>query len=271
MRFYIDFEATQPENEIIAIGAAAENGATFYSLVKPQLSSISNFVSQLTHISAEDLEKAPTIDEVLISFDLWMMDQESNIMKCDFISYGDDSKFIKSTLPAITTEHAFTVAAVLMAKIKDCYDATRRFFHGTIKLVHAFNFVQSTEIEQKHNPLEDALMLQKVYEYTQTHDPLPAHPLNDNFKAAMEAAAQVKMPSGTFWCKASGKNAQIHNFNTCEEAIEWLIANKMHVPDPATIHRDRVMKNIMKAVRTKKQYCEYKWGRVKEEKQNAEN
>ena len=26
MKFYIDFEATQPENEIIAIGACAENG-----------------------------------------------------------------------------------------------------------------------------------------------------------------------------------------------------------------------------------------------------
>ena len=50
MKFYIDFEATQPENEIIAIGAVAENGATFHSLVKPQLSSISKWVSDLTHI-----------------------------------------------------------------------------------------------------------------------------------------------------------------------------------------------------------------------------
>lgn len=271
MRFYIDFEATQPEQEIIAIGAVAENGATFYSLVKPQLSSISNFVSQLTHISAEDLEKAFDINEVLRSFDWWMTQQEPDIMKCRFIAYGDDNKFIQSTLPAITEQHAFTVAAILMAKIENCYEDTRKFFHGTIKLIHAFNYVQSTEIEQKHNPLEDALMLQKVYEYTQTHDPLPAHPLNDNFNAAIDAAAQVKMPSGTFWCKAKGKNAQIHNFNTCEEAIEWLIVNKMHAPDPKIVHRDRVMKNIMKAIRTKEPYCEYKWGRVKEEKQDVEN
>ena len=165
MRFYIDFEATQPENEIIAIGACAENGATFHSLVKPQLSSISKWVSDLTHISAEDLEKAPTIDETLIAFDSWMMSQESNIMNCQFIAYGNDDKFIKSTLPAIKDQHAFTVAAVLMAKIEDCYDATRKFFHGTIKLVHAFNYVQSVETEQKHNPLEDAMMLQKVYEF----------------------------------------------------------------------------------------------------------
>jgi DNA polymerase III epsilon subunit-like protein len=264
MKFYIDFEATQPANEIIAIGAVAENGSTFHSLVKPQLSSISQYVSQLTHISAEDLEKAPDINEVLRSFDWWMTQQEPDIMKCRFIAYGDDNKFIQYTLPAVTEQHAFTVAAILMAKIEDCSKETRKFFHGSIKLVHAFNFVQSMEVEQKHNPLEDAMMLQKVYEYTQTHDPLPAHPLNPGFNNAVE---NTKMPSGTFWCKTSGKNAKIHNFNSCEEAIEWLIKEVMRAKEPELIHRDRVMKNIMVAIRKKSKYCNYLWGRVKEEEE----
>ena len=261
MKFYIDFEATQPENEIIAIGACAENGATFHSLVKPQLSSISKWVSDLTHISAEDLEKAPTIDETLIAFDSWMMSQEINIMNCQFIAYGNDDKFIKSTLPAIKDERAFTVAAILMAKIEDCYDATRKFFHGTIKLVHAFNYVQSVETEQKHNPLEDAMMLQKVYEYTQTHEPLPAHPLNKNFSEIVD----YKSPSGTFYCCGIGKKAKERSFASCEDAIDWLIKDVMRAKEPETIHRDRIMKNIMKAVRTKKAYCSLKWRRVKEE------
>lgn len=98
MRFYINFEATQPENEIISIGAVAENGATFHTLVKPQLSSISPYVSQLTHISAEDLKTAPIIDKAFIDFDLWVMHQEKNVMNCRFISYGDDDKFVKCTL-----------------------------------------------------------------------------------------------------------------------------------------------------------------------------
>ena len=261
MKFYIDFEATQPENEIIAIGAVAENGATFHTLVKPQLSSISKWVSDLTHISPEDLEKAPNIDKALIDFDLWMMSQESDIMKCRFISYGDDDKFVKSTLPAITNEHAFTVAAILMAKIEDCSAETKRFFHGTIKLVHAFNYVQAAETEQKHNPLEDAMMLQKVYEYTQTHEPLPAHPLNKNFSEIVE----YKSPSGTFYCRGTGKNAKERSFASCEDAIDWLIKDVMRAKEPEAIHRDRIMKNIMKAVRTKKAYCSLKWRRVKEE------
>lgn len=263
MLFFLDFEATQPENEIIAIGAVAENGATFYSLVKPQLSSISPYISQMTHISAEDLELAPDINKALIKFDAWIMAQESNIMNCRFISYGDDNKFVKSTLPAISNKHAFTVAAILIAKIEDCSAETKRFFHGTIKLIHAFNYVQATEMEQKHNPLEDAIMLQKVYEHMQTHDPLPCHPLNNNFDAIMSNSS-MKMPSGTFWCKYT-KNGQIHNFKTCDDAIDWLITHIMKAKKPELIHRDRIMKNIMKAIRKGTSYCNYKWGRVKSE------
>ena len=269
MNFYIDFEATQPANEIIAIGAVAENDSTFHSLVKPQLSSISQYVSQLTHISAKDLEKAPDINEVLRSFDLWMTQQEPDIMNWRFITYGDDAQFIKSTLPAITDGHAFTIAAILMAKIENCYEDTRKFFHGTIKLVHAFNYVQSAETEQKHNPLEDAMMLQKVYEYTQTHEPLPCHPLNKEFDAALSNQS-VKMPSGTFWCKTSGKNAKIHQFSSCDDAINWLITDVMRAKEPELVHRDRVMTNIMKAIRKKSKYCNYNWGRVKEEEVASE-
>jgi DNA polymerase III epsilon subunit-like protein len=271
MRFFIDFEATQPGNEIIAIGAVAENGATFHTLVKPQLSSISTYVSQLTHISPEDLEWAPDINKALIEFDAWMTAQESNIMNCRFIAYGNDDRFIKSTLPAITNSHAFTVAAILMAKLEDCYDETRKFFHGTIKLVHAFNYVQSVTTEQKHNPLEDAMMLQKVYEYTQTHEPLPVHPFNPAFEATVSSQS-AKMPSGTFFCRTSAKKtAQVYNFATCDDAIDWLITEVMKAKEPERIHRDRIMAHIMKAIRTKSRYCNFLWDRVKDEEKEENN
>ena len=183
-------------------------------------------------------------------------------MECRFISYGGDSGFIKATLPVITEQHAFTIAAILIAKMEDCYDNIRKFFHGGIKLVHAFNYVQSMEVEQQHDPLEDAIMLQKVFEYTQTHDPLPCHPLNKNFDVAMDNAT-TKMPSGIFWCTAKGNKRK--DFNSCDEAIDWLINEVMKQPDPAVVHRNRVMTNIMKSVRTGRKYCDYRWFRKKEE------
>ena len=74
------------------------------------------------------------------------------------------------------------------------------------------------------------------------------------------------MPSGTFWCKTSmKKSARVYNFNTCDEAIEWLITDIMKHKEPETVHRERVMANIMKAMRKKEKYCNLYWGRVKEE------
>ncbi len=270
MNFYIDIEATQPENEIIAIGVVAGNGSKFYSLVKPQFSSISQHISELTQITQEDLETAKTINEVLISLDWWIENQEKDIMKCNFISYGEDDKFFKATLPVITDDQAFTLAAIIMAKLENHYETTRKFFHGPIKLIHAFNYVQSAKVEQKHNPLDDAIMLQVVYEYMQSNEPLPCHPLNNRYN---EPTTPVKMPSGTFWCKHAngGKNGKIRNFATCDEAIDWLIGNVIQSKEPEKIHRERIMANIMKAIRKNGKYCNYCWGRVKEEGEKEEN
>ena len=261
MNFYLDFEATQPENEIIAIGAVAENGATFHRLVKPQFSSISKYISDMTHISVEDLEQAKTIDDAFFALNNWITEQEPNLMKCEFITYGDDAQFIKATLPAIKTDTAFLTAAYLLVKIKDCTKDTFKFFHGSISLIHAFNYVQSVETKQNHNPLEDALMLQKVHEYTLNNAPLTCHPLNSKFKDIVQE--EVKMPSGTFFCKSSGKNATEHKFNSCDEAIDWYINTYIAKDQRASVHRENIMKHIMKSIRTKKKYAGYNWRRIK--------
>lgn len=260
MIFYLDFEATAPEQEIIAIGAVAENGSTFCSLVKPQLSSISQFVSQLTHISQENLEKAPVIDAALREFDRWVMDQEPNIMNCRFISYGDDKKFLKATLPAIKSISAFYAASALIVKMEDCTSETKKFFHGNIRLIDAFNYVQSLNDKQNHNPLEDALMLQTVHNYIQNNEPLNCYPLANVEKTIEE----VKMPSGTFWCQHKDGGKNIRYFENFDEAFKWLVINIMH-NDIEKVHKERVMTNIMKAIRKESLYCNYKWGRIKEE------
>ena len=262
MNFYIDFEATQPQCEIIAIGAVAENGKSFYSLVKPQLSSLNAYVSKLTHITSEDLENAKSIDEVLVAFDIWMMEQEPDFMKCNFISYGDDKQFIKATLPAIKNCHSFVVAACLLARIEDKAKEIYKFFRGSISLIKAFNYIESLENKQNHNPLEDALMLQKVYNYTQNNEPLTCHPSCKN----NEEQKEIKMPSGTFWCKTSAKKkAKCYNFASCDDAIDWLIEEVIRPQNPDEIHRDRVMSRIMISIRKKTKYCNFLWGRVKEE------
>lgn len=260
MNFYIDFEATQPENEIIAVGAVAENGATFYSLVKPRISCMSNWISQMTHISQEELNQAKNIDEVFVEFDLWVTVQEPNIMKCNFIAYGNDETFIKATLPAIKDDHAFVTAAYLLAKIEDGSKKITKFFNGSISLINAFNYIQSLNNKQQHNPLEDANMLKTVYENIDNLEPLKRHPFGHDFP-------ENKMPSGKFYCITGKKKRE---FATCDDAIDWLLNTYYPVERRAEVHRDRVAVRIMKAIKQNTKYMNYKWERVKEEKVTAE-
>ena len=263
MNIYLDFEATQPENEIIAIGAVAENGATFHSLVKPQLSSISKWVSDLTHISPEDLEKAFTIDRVLADFDEWVRIQESDFMKCEFISYGDDAQFIKHTIPAITEEHPFLVASSLYFRIKDGTKETFKFFKGSISLLKAFNYIQEQEHKQNHNPLEDAIMLKKVYDYMNHHEPLPQHP----YRSAKVESQNNKGLYSTYRivCRRNKKHKEYYNFETFNEAVDWLM-NRLPENERNKTKRETIEKNLKKAIdKIGSKYFDYTWSKVKKE------
>lgn len=260
MKFYIDFEATQA-NEIISIGCVTETGATFQSLVKPQFSSISPYISQLTHITNEMLENENALDFVFDQMYDWVTSLCPSVLDWEFLAYGTDEDFVKASLPNIHTEHSMILAAMMIAKMQNGAKEAKQFFHGTISLIHAFNHVENVKREQRHDPLEDALMFQKVYEYMQENEPLEEHPLH----RAINVPVEYKSPSGKFYCKPSGKNAKEREFETCEEAITWLIATVMHPNEPEKVHRERIMANIMKAVRGKSMYCGYKWRRVKED------
>lgn len=260
MKFYIDFEATQA-SEIISIGCVAETGATFQSLVKPHFSSISPYISQLTHITNEMLENENDLDFVFNRMYDWITSLCPSILDWEFLAYGSDEDFVKASLPNIYTEHSMILAAMMIAKMRNGAKEAKSFFHGTISLIHAFNHVENAKREQRHDPLEDAIMFQKVYEYMQENEPLEEHPLH----RAINVPVDYKSPSGKFYCKAGGKNAKEREFETCEEAITWLINTVMRPKEPEKVHRERIMTNIMKAVRGKSMYCGYKWRRVKED------
>ena len=69
MKFYLDFEATRFSNRIISIGCVAENGATFYTLVKPgDKKKVDKFITELTGITNEMLATAPDSDAAYIQF-----------------------------------------------------------------------------------------------------------------------------------------------------------------------------------------------------------
>ena len=96
MKYFIDLEATQFSNEIISIGCVREDGETFYSLVNVSKNKMTNFITELTGITKEDVSTAPSSDEVFTKFYDWLIPDES---KVQFFCYGNaDLGFIRKNL-----------------------------------------------------------------------------------------------------------------------------------------------------------------------------
>ena len=165
MKYFIDLEATQFSNEIISIGCVREDGETFYSLVNVAKNKMTNFITELTGITKEDVSEAPSSDEVFTKFYDWIIPDES---KAQFFCYGNaDLGFIRKNLNKATTVKAQMALSVLALHLVDYSKCVERHF-GLIKAISLKKVLayyrQVEEVEQNHNALEDALFLKEIYD-----------------------------------------------------------------------------------------------------------
>ena len=261
MNFYVDFESTQPEQEIISVGVYSDDEKQFYNLVKPQFSEVSKYITDMTGITNEMLENGYTLDTVFIALYDWCYLHQPDITAWNFYSYGDgDIDFLKHSLCNIHSEKALIIASIMIATMKDYSKVVANYFNGNVSLIKAFNYLQHLENKQKHNALEDAKMLADVFIKTEDKEPLneyPFAPVDHN------ADGHYSYPHGRFFCKPTGKNAKERSFADVHVAIEWLVNNYIEKNMRDKVHRDRMATKIMKAIRTKDTYMGYKWRREK--------
>lgn len=171
MKYFIDLEATQFSNEIISIGCVREDGETFYSLVNVSKNKMTNFITELTGITKEDVSTAPSSDEVFTKFYDWLIPDES---KVQFFCYGNaDLGFIRKNLNKATTVKAQMALSVLALHLIDYSKCVERHF-GLIKSIGLKKVLayyrQVEEVEQNHNALEDALFLKEIYDRINEED-----------------------------------------------------------------------------------------------------
>ena len=256
MKIFIDFEATQPEQEIISIGAITEYGHTFYRLVKPQFSQVSKYITDMTHITTYDLENAIDLDTAFNELCEWCGNKEHEVIKWEFYSYGDgDVDFIKHSMCNIKSSKALIIASIMMATMTDYSKEVAEYFRGNVSLIKAFNYLKNLENKQQHNALEDAKMLADVFLKTAEKQPLEQNPF------AERVISNYTFPSGKFYCKGLGKNAKEREFYNIHEAMEWLIETNINKEARDSVRRDKMATKIMKAIRKKDSYMNYKWRR----------
>lgn len=269
MNYYIDFEATQFSNRIISVGCVNEKGDEFYSLVNPQRE-LTKFIKELTHITQEEVDAAPSADEVFEA--LWEFCSHDDEAPT-FICYGDsDGAFAKATLDKMaTTFKAKSMLSYIYANIIDYCPLTRVHFgiHSSVKLIRVANYYSGQENEQVHNALEDAKLLKYVYEQIQEHDEeFDAFPEYRAKKAAEkikneEAAVKAKAPKGETMYFRLKKGKVVETYTTLEDAIAWVLEHKFSEATRATAKAENVGKRIRAAAGQRKQYCSVTWAMSK--------
>ena len=170
MNFYLDFEATQFSERIISIGCVAENGMTFNSLVNPgKDAKITSFITKLTGITKEMVDSAESADDVFMNFANWVV----NTSLCakdphpKYYVYGDnDAEFLQRTINHMSNPMAISFAISIKALMTDySKTVTQHFGINQVGLNRVYQLLRDEEHIQKHDALEDAMMLKYVQEH----------------------------------------------------------------------------------------------------------
>ena len=263
MKYFIDFEAAQFSNEIIAIGCVREDGLEFQSYVKAN-KKITEFITQLTGITQEMVDNAPESDVVFKNFYDWLKG-DSNI---EFYCYGNsDLDFVKKNLKNTIDFEAQAALSMIGMGLKDFAPTVKKHF-GLIKniaLVKVLAYYRGVdEVYQCHDPLEDAWFLKELYDFVMDEGdqfvgecPFPDYKKIDNPPTASKKAATKTVIDRVERWK---DGVLINTYNGMEEAVQAaikLMPKKNRAL--ATEHKKRVENKIVKAHLKKAQYQGYDW------------
>lgn len=283
MNFYLDFEATQFSNQIISIGCVAENGKTFYTLVNPgKKEKLSIFIIELTGITEDMLKTAPNIDNAFYQLQTFVLNNNLFTGEPCYFCYGDnDAEFIKQSIKHMRNTNNIIFAQSILYALFDYSKSVKKFFNTNqaIALHKLFSFMQTEEIIQKHNALEDAQMLKDVanqlYKFC---DPTDIEEIRNipRQKKPTVSKKQCKAPEsflnlqGSTWkCDTGNVNdykikcytekGRVKYFKNMEIAVMWLTKYICGGSPKNKKRIDNRAKKIKNAIKTEKKYCGMFW------------
>lgn len=265
MKIFVDFEATQPGNEIIEIGAVTETGEEFHTYVRSLHSEITPFIEKLTGITQETVDNAPSPQSAFDQFRDWIYKIKlpgGALSDIEFIAYGDSDKLfltetIKNNLCKVWDNRTLGLVCYMAQTIIDYSKITKRFFNTKISLIKAFNYVKEMEKKQRHMALEDAEMLRTIFNSIDNKEPLETNPFVNTHPEGDIKDVDYIFPSGVFYAKID--KAPEKRFENVMEAVDFA----MKTNHMTNAYKDRVAKNIMMAIRKNKKYCNIRWRREK--------
>lgn len=234
MKYFLDFEGTQFNHRIISIGAVCENGHSFYSLVKPESHyKITELITNMTGITKEDIDNAPSATEVFENFYNWVSEQEKENWNPQWYAWGnEDLNFVRNTFrdAAENLTARLVLGDIAGGLIDYCnvfclrYNIKQR---GLLKVAQSFDKTK----EQNHNALSDAILLNFIYTCNEEKysiaeiKRMTAHLTEVEEKKPTPTWTKSDLPNGMI-VTISNKRKVVHSFDCAEAAARWLINEK---------------------------------------------
>lgn len=213
MKYYIDFEASENEKKIISVGVLREDGEEFYSLVYSD-DPITPRIEEITGISQEEVDQAPSSKEVFEKLFDWCMEKED---MPEFVNYGDgDLDFVYNNFLSATTLKEAAMLSFLYMNMYDCSQELKDFFYvnKTISLEKLGKYFDHSMGEQNHNALDDAKLLKMVYDKMKSGE--------RNFDAFLEYVDPHRYPDQVRKVLRLNGNTVLEEYNNLKEAVDWI-------------------------------------------------
>lgn len=260
MKYFVDFEATQFSNEIIEIGCIREDGETFKSYVKAD-KKLTNFITNLTGITQDMVDNAPTSDEVFAQFYNWLR----NDTEIEFYCYGNsDIDFVKRNLSKTVNFEAQAALSVIGMALNDYAITVKNHFGlikpiGLVKVLAHYRGVES--IDQGHDALEDAIFLKEVFEYISAEGEIEECPFPDYQKPKKVAVPIPVVTPGISHIARIRKNKVVEVYETMDACVNWVYQEVSKTNRDQVFHMrpENVAKRIRCANAQKKTYMTWKF------------
>lgn len=264
MNIYLDFEATQFAENVIAIGASCIYGS-FDCLVKtPKNDKITNFITELTGITKEMSKNALSTEEAFYDFYLWICEMgkcENHQTPIFFHTYGKTDKiFVKNAIKHIENPYLIEFVKNLSESLIDDSTEVCRFFHIKAIGVHkAIKYFFPNIANQDHDPLNDAILLQKLMEQISISAELTKCPFSiiTKEKKSTEVKKNKKLSIVLRSTCPATRKRKILSFDSAEEAIDWAIAKIQSTCPNASIQN--IKSRVKKAITKQGNYVGYQW------------
>lgn len=265
MNMYLDFEATQFGEHIIAIGAHCNNG-DFDCLVQPPMGDkITPFITQLTGITKEMMINAPTAEEAFTSFYSWISEIiEYNPQPVFFHVYGsNDADFLHKTAKHIDNPEVAKFVKNLAYSLIDDSKQVCKYFHAkTIGVHRALNYFEPELTKQNHDPLDDAILLAKLMKHIEIAEPLDECPYPQCCPAKTEKKKTVISSDMVIGHNLQNPEAKPKTFVNTAAAIDWVVTRITNTfPDA---NKKKIKNKIKKAINENGEYYGRRWEIVKE-------